>query len=74
MAAAPINPTPDSTSTSPKKARMPLRDMIIVLVSIAAGIGAEKLLVHAPIPFGQAVVAGFAAFGGVFYFLDHLIE
>jgi hypothetical protein len=54
--------------------RLPLRSLFILLASIAAGVGAEQLLVHSGVPFGQAVVAAFAAAAGVFYFLDRITE
>lgn len=67
-----------STSSAPpppsKKVKISIRDLLILLPSIAAGVGAEQLLVSGSVPFGQAVIGGFAAFAGVFYFLDRIAE
>lgn len=56
----------------PKKVTVPVRDLLVLLASGAAGVGADQLLIFSSVPFGQAVIGGFAAFGGVFYFLDRI--
>lgn len=66
--------TPGRPSTPESKVRVKLRDLFIVVVAVVAGILAEELLRRSGVPFGQAVVAGAAAAGGVFYFMDRLVE
>ena len=63
-----------SPSPPEKKVRVSLRDLFIILIAVLAGIVAEELLCGSGVPFGQAVVAGAAAFGGVFYFLERIVE
>lgn len=68
-------PSPLPSPPSPeRRVRVSLRDLFIVVIAILAGIVAEELLRGSGVPFGQAVVAGAAAFGGVFYFLERIVE
>ncbi|MGH3616165.1 MAG: hypothetical protein ACRDRK_26955 [Pseudonocardia sp.] len=53
---------------------MPLRDLVILIVSAAGGATAGLLLITAAVPAGQAVLGGFAAFAGTLYFLDRIAE
>ena len=66
------NPAP----TPPPRHRfgMPLRNLVILIVSAACGVGARLLLVTAAVPTGQAVLGGFAAFAATLYFLDRIAE
>lgn len=68
-------PTPPTPVPPPeKKVRVSVRDLIIIVIAILAGIVTEELLRRSGVPFGQAVVAAAAAFGGVFYFLERIVE
>lgn len=69
-----MSSTSSAPPPSPKKVTIPIRDLLILLISIAAGVGAEQLLVGGDVPFGQAVIGGFAAFAGVFYFLERIVD
>lgn len=57
----------------PGKFRMSLRDLLILLVSLGAGVGADLLLAGANVPFGQAILGGCAAFAATLHFLDKII-
>jgi hypothetical protein len=46
--------------------------MRLLLLSVAAGIGAGLLLGQGGVPIWQAIIGGCAAFGGAFYFLDKI--
>lgn len=67
-------PTPQNCPPPENKVRIKVRDVVIIVIAIVAWIVAEELLRSSGVPFGQAVVAGAAAAGGIFYFLDRLIE
>jgi hypothetical protein len=67
-----LNPVPPPTP--PRRVRLPVRDFLIFVGSLGAGVGAYLLLGSCGVLFGQAVVAGCAAFGAVFHFLDTHIQ
>ena len=65
---------PRQNNPPPPRFRMSLRDLVIVVVAITAGIAAAYLLIDAHIPWGQAVLGGFGSSGATLYFLDRIAE
>lgn len=66
--------SPAPAPPSRRRFGMSLRDLVILLVSVAAGVGAGFLLATAAVPVGQAILGGFPAFGATLYFLDRIVE
>lgn len=50
------------------------RDLLILLLTLLAGVCAGTLLWHSGIPGGQAVIGGFDAAGATLLFLDNFTK
>lgn len=73
MPSPPAEP-PSSSPPDPKPFKVSLRNLVIIVLAIVTGIIADELLRRSGMPPGSAAVAAAGAFGGVFYFLDRIVE
>jgi hypothetical protein len=58
----------------PNRFQLTLRDLLILILSLAAGTATGLLLADGQLPIGQSVVAGCSAFAATIFFLDKIIK
>jgi hypothetical protein len=67
-------PSPAPGSGPPPGFRLSPRDLLILVLAVARGVGAGLLLASAGVAAGQAIIGGVTAFGGTLYFLDRFVD